>query len=163
MPFVDVTDLLFDPDIAGQRFTVIRRQETVNNYGESTWTHVQAPAIGSVQPEGDNDLDRGDAMDAMPKTIIVVTTFRLRGPSKGPSATRFKPDLIQWGSPPNLYIVTSLKSWGSFGRGMVEATATTIPWTDYPPGLVPPFIPRLDFSKNYDSFYMFAASGGYGC
>jgi hypothetical protein len=155
MPLVDVTDILFDSDVAGQSFVVIRRQETVNNFGESTWVTERAPAIGSVQPKGDQELMREDAFDAQARTIIVATTFRLRGVSKGPSNERFKPDIIFWGG--NYYEVTSPASWTDFGAGFIETEATAIHWVDNEPGFLPPFIPKLDFSKTANSMYAHGA------
>src|ERR1700679_2914920 len=120
MPLVDVTDVLLDPDIAGQGFTVLRRQETVNAFGESTVVVASIPAVGSVQPEGDNDLIREEGQDAQPKTIIVVTPFRPRGVAKGPSKSRFKPDIVLWEG--NYFEVVHLEGFGDFGFGFTKAT-----------------------------------------
>lgn len=156
MPLVDVTDILFDPDVAGQSFTVIRRQETVNVYGESISVVKHVPdVIGSVQPKGDQSLIRDGDYDAQARTIIVVTTFRLRGVSKGPNDIQFKPDIILWKG--NHYEVSTMTGWEDFGAGMIEVEATAIKWVDKEPAFVPPFTPSLDFSKNYNSMYAHGA------
>lgn len=157
MPLVDVTDILVDPDIAGQSFVVVRRLETVNGFGESTWASKQVEAIGSVQPEGDNDLIREDALDAQASTIIVVTTFRLRGVSKGPSKQRFKPDLVKWAG--TTFEVQSVKSWGSFGYGFVEAVCTAVHNVDDPPSYPPLEYGQLDFSRPVNAVYAYGAGG----
>ncbi len=157
MPLVDVTDILVDPDIAGQSFTVIRRQETVNDFGESTVTVERIDAVGSVQPEGDNDLIREEGQDAQALTAIIVTTFRLRGVSKGPNASRYKPDIILWQG--NYLEVMSLKSWGDFGYGFVEATATSVHYIDNPPEYPPLEFGQLDFSRPVNSVYAYGAGG----
>lgn len=157
MPLVDVTDILVDPDIAGQSFTVIRRQEIVNDFGESTVVKAQIPAVGSVQPEGENDLLREDAFDAMAKTIIVVTSFRLRGVAKGPNKSRFKPDIVLWEG--NYFEVVELKGWGDFGFGFVEATCTSVHYVDDPPILPPLVYGQLDFSRPINAIYAYGAGG----
>jgi hypothetical protein len=155
MPTVDVTDILFDPDIAGQGFTVIRRQETVNNFGESTWVEKKAPAVGSVQPDGDNDLMREDAFDAQARSIIVVTTFRLRGVSKGPSKQRYKPDIIFFDN--TYFEVISVSSWSAFGAGFIDAKATEIQYVGPSSQYVPINVGRLDFSKPSNAIYAHGA------
>jgi hypothetical protein len=158
MPLVDVTDILFDPDIAGQSFTVLRRQEVVNGFGESRWiTSRIKDVIGSVQPEGSNDLDREDAYDIMTKTVIVVTTYRLRGVAKGPGKITWKPDIIEWNS--NHYEVVALKSWGTFGAGFVEATCSSIKNVDFPPFQLAAAYGQLDFSRPENAIYALGAGG----
>lgn len=146
MPLVDVTDILIDIDVAQQSFLVLRRTENVNQFGESTWSTARINAVGSVQPSGDQGLLREDAFDAQAKSVKVVTTFRLRGVSKGPSATRFKPDIVVWDS--NYFEVISVDSYGSFGAGFVEAECTAIHYVDDPPKYLPSLIGRLDFSQS---------------
>lgn len=155
MPLVDVTDILFDSDIAGQSFVVISRQETVNQYGESTKVVTRSPAIGSIQPKGENTLNREGEYDAFARTIVVVTTFRLRGVSRGPSKTKFKPDIIFWMG--DYYEVITRDSWADFGAGFIECEATTIPWVDVESEYLPPYIPKLDFSKTANSMYAHGA------
>lgn len=155
MPLVDVTDILFDSDIAGQSFVVVRRQETVNNFGESVKTVERSPAIGSIQPKGENSLDRDGAYDAFARTIVVVTTFRLRGVSKGPSKSRYKPDIIFWQG--DYYEIVTRDSWADFGAGFIECEATTVPWVDVEAEFLPPYIPKLDFTKPANSMYAHGA------
>jgi hypothetical protein len=151
MPLVDVTDILFDADVAGQSFQVIRRQEIVNNFGESVVTTETIDVVGSIQPSGNQEVERGDAFDAQAKSIIVATTFRLRGVSKGPNGSRFKPDIIISDilGEPNMFEVTSITGWNAFGAGFIEANATTIAWVDFAPAPTAPelYIGRLDFSQ----------------
>lgn len=157
MPLVDVTDILLDTDIAGQSFVVLRRQETVNSFGESTVVTTRIPGIGSVQPSGDNALIREEGQDAQAESIAVVTAVRLRGVAKGPNATRFKPDIIFWNS--NYYEVRDLKGWGQFGVGFVEAECTAIKYVDNPVAPALPQFAQLDFSRNVNSGYAAGAGG----
>lgn len=145
MPSIDVTDALFSPDIAGETFVVTRRQEIVNNYGESTVLTEQSTQIGAVQPGGEQDLLREEGQDAQTKTINVITTFRLRGVSQSTNSTRYKPDQITWNG--NIYEVKKVTSFSRFGAGFVEAEAASIDYVDYPPAELPAYMGRLDFTK----------------
>lgn len=160
MPLVDVTDLLVDPDIAGQAFEVIRRQETVNNFGESTVVVTRAPAFGSIQPGGSQELQREDAFDVQVDTIKICTTFRLRGVTRGPSGRRFKPDIIVYGG--SYYELISPNDWTAFGAGFIEAEATSIRYVEDAPNAVAPWRARLNFSNTQNSILAYPA-GGIGC
>lgn len=162
MPLVDVTDILVDPDIAGQEFTVLRRQETVNNFGESTWvTETINGLFGSIQPLGDQNLDRAAEYDIQDVSIKIVTVFRLRGVTKGPNGSRFKPDIILW---QGIYFeVTSPTNWSQFGAGFIESEAVGIHYVDPATQFVPPENgARLDFSNPSNSPYAYYI-GGIGC
>lgn len=133
MPDIDVTDLLSDPDIAGDEFTVKRRQETVNTFGRSVVATVPLDACGPVFPAGDNSLIRQDAFDAEANTITVVTEFRLRGPSKS-GGLQFKADLVEWPRQSgNHYIVRTTNDFSRYGAGMIEAECTSIDFSDEAP------------------------------
>ena len=146
MPLVDVSDILTDIDVAQQSFQVLRRTENVNQFGESTWSTETINAVGAVQPSGDEGLVREEGFDAQAKSIKVFTQFRLRGVSKGPSSSRFKPDIVVWND--NYFEVISLDSYGTFGRGFVEAECTSIHYVDLPPKYLPSLTGRLDFSQS---------------
>lgn len=158
MPLVDVSDILLDPDIAGQDFTVIRRQETVNSFGESVWSAQHIPnVVGSVQPGGDNALQREEGQDAQANSITVVTPFRLRGVAKGPGSNRYKPDIILWSG--SHFEVMSLNSWGDFGGGFVEAECSSITYVDPPPEAPLLEWGQLDFSRPVNAGYALGAGG----
>jgi hypothetical protein len=158
MPLVDVTELLTDPDIAGQFFTIIRRQEIVNNFGESTWVIQKIPTIGSVQPSGDNSLIREDGLDAQSDSIKLCTTFRLRGVSKGPNASRFKPDIVLWMG--NYFEVITVNSWSDFGAGLIDAEATSVHYVDLPADTLRPYVGQLNFTQGANGIYAHGAMMG---
>ncbi len=149
MPLVDVTEILTDPDVAGQEFTVLRRQEVVNSFGESTWSTARIMVTGSVQPSGDQGLIREEGLDAQAKSIEVYTTYRLRGVAKGPDAARWKPDIVVWNN--NHFEVVNVDSFSSFGAGFVKAECTSVHYVDLPPANLPPEGARLDFTKPTNS------------
>lgn len=145
MPEIDVTDVLLDADVAGQSFTVLRRQERVDQYGISS-TVVQAisDVLGSVQPTGDNSLIREDAYDAQAKTLKVITSFRLRGVSTS-AGQNYKPDQIQWNG--DTYEVRVVDDFSQFGGGMIEAECVQVDYVGLPPDALPPYVGGLDFSQ----------------
>jgi hypothetical protein len=119
MPFIDVDDVLRDPDIAGTTFSVIRRAETVNNYGETTTTDTVIPnCIGAIFPTGDNSLVREEGYTTKSATITVVTTFFLRGASKQAGAN-YQPDIVLWNG--DHYLVSTVNDYSQYGAGMIEA------------------------------------------
>jgi hypothetical protein len=120
MPALDVTDVLFDPDIAGETFTVVRRQEIVNSAGVSTITETRYDDVaGSIQPTGDQSLTRAEAFSHQSDSLRVITTFLLRGVSQDMSGNNFQPDLVLWKG--DYYIVTSVDDYSQYGAGFVQA------------------------------------------
>lgn len=152
MPDIDVSDLLFDSDIAGESFQVVRRQETIGSNGVSNLTQTtfplpgDDPIVGSVTPTGDNSLVRQEAFQTQSNTILVITTFRLRGPSKDSGGASFQPDIVVWSG--NQYVVRSLNEWTSFGVGFVAAECASIAFIDLAPGEVSVPENSLDFSRD---------------
>lgn len=158
MPLIDVTQVLFDPVVAGEAFVVIRREEVVNNYGESVLTTFRLGALGSVQPTGNNSLARQDAFQTQAKTLRVITTFRLRGVGKTPATDqRWQPDLIYWRG--DYFIVNELEDFTQYGAGMIQADCTSIDYVEDAPSIVPTQVGRLDFSLANNS----GLAGGIGC
>lgn len=148
MPTIDVTEALDSFDISGEAFTVIRRQEIVNNFGESTVITTEIPALGAVQPGSEQDLLREEGQDAQAKSLKIFTTFRLRGVSRL-VGNRYKPDQILWNN--NLFEVKTVTSYASFGAGYVEADCTAIDYVDYPPMARPTSPAILDFRNPYNT------------
>jgi hypothetical protein len=131
MADVDVTDVLFDPDIAGTTFSVIRRQEVISQQGRKTTNDVRTDnVIGAIFPTGDNSLTRKEDFEASADTITVVTTFRLRGPSKD-GGNKFDADVVVWNS--TNYVVSTLKPFTQYGPGFVEAECSSKDFVDEAP------------------------------
>lgn len=120
MPLLDVSDLLSDPDIAGQAFTVIRSTVTVGMDGQGIGTVSTIQAIGSVQPAGSQDLMRLPEGDMQTGAIKIRTVFRLTS-----GGADFSKDIVQWpASTGARYFVQTVDDWSQFGVGYVEALAT---------------------------------------
>jgi hypothetical protein len=137
MAQLDVTDVLLDPDVAGDSFIVVRRQEVVDNNGFSQLTITKIPAFGHVSPTGENSLVRLDAYQQKARTIQVITNFALRGPSEDAFGRKWQPDIIQW-QPPWAsealhFIVVTINAFTNYGAGFVSAECTTIDFVDQYP------------------------------
>ena len=132
MSQLDVTELLLDPLIAGQKFVVIRRLESVNQYGERSNSVQRFTVVGSVQPTGQSSLTREDAYQYEGKTIKVISRFKLRMAAKE-SSVNYDPDLVLWHG--NYYVVTSIDDYSDFGEagGMTVAEAKSIDYVDTAP------------------------------
>lgn len=133
MPLIDVSDILADPDIAGETFTVVRQAEDVNEYGETQVVTTQFTASGSIQPTGDNSLLREEAFQAQQKTIQVITTFLLRGATQDPagSGQLYQPDLVVWKG--EKFLVRVVEDYSAYGAGMVRAECITQWFSDPAP------------------------------
>lgn len=124
MPDIDVSDLLDDPDIAGETFTVVRRQSVMQSNGVPTITSTYFPGCtGSITPTGDNSLVRAEAYSTQSNTIRVITGFRLRAAGKDGLGNVFDADIVL-SDEGNAFVVSSLNEWNKFGAGFMEAECT---------------------------------------
>ena len=119
MPFLDVSDILADPDFA-DGFAVTRAVQTVSSAGLATQTTTTTAASGVVQ------AGTGDVLNLLPEsarvsgTIEIHTTFRLKlATGTGPA------DVVTWGGQD--YLVTQLNDYSTFGAGYVMAICTLRP------------------------------------
>jgi hypothetical protein len=124
--FIDVADLILDPDIAGQLVTIYRRQEVVNTMGESQITATAIPnIIVQVSPKGNNDLIREDGYQTQSQTIEVITSWRLRGATLDPTTKLiYQPDLVFWHG--DYYVVRTVEDFTPYGAGLIVATCDSI-------------------------------------
>jgi len=124
-PFLDVSDVVCDPMLADS-FSVLRREETVNDHGEVQISDTRHNGIiGVITMAGPNDLQRLDDSQRMGRVISCVTKFRLRGPSPG-----FQPDVIIWQE--SNYVVATLDLYNRFGAGFMQAIAVSMNLVDTP-------------------------------
>lgn len=128
MPDIELLEVLLDPEIAGERFAVLRRQEAVSSHGRSVLTPANHSAIGAVTPTGDNSLVREQAYTSQANSIRVVTQFRLRGAGKDGQGRLFQPDLVFWNN--TYYIVQSVNDYSQYGAGFIEAECTAFDYQD---------------------------------
>jgi hypothetical protein len=127
MPNIDVTDLLFDLDIAGETFQVVRRRQVVNAFGETQLLSITYNAIGQIAPAARTYLERTEGYTSQQKDIQVITTFKLFGPSKDGAHNLYEPDLIFWKN--GFFICNKVEDYSQYGAGMVAATCEAFDWT----------------------------------
>lgn len=128
MARIDVSDVLDDEEIAGDQFSVIRRTETVNNYGEVVAGTQRFIAYGSVQPTGDLSLTRADAFASQQQSIKVFTRFRLRQQGGSVNNVGYLPDIILWAD--GSYLVRTVNDYTNFGSGYIEAECISTKWKE---------------------------------
>ncbi len=126
MPWIDLTPVLLDPEIAGEGFQVIRRMEIVNSYGESVLSYKTYTPIGQVIPTARNSLVREQSFSSQEKAIRVITSFKLRGASKDDVGQNYQPDLIFWKS--GYYICQEIEDFSQYGAGFVSADCSAFDW-----------------------------------
>jgi hypothetical protein len=127
MPEIDLSWVALDSYLAGEAFQVERRVQTVNSYGEVGITTTVLDGIGGISPTGSNSMVREDAFQSKSKTIRVITTFPLRGPSIA-SGQDFQPDIVLWAG--DRYVVVSINDYTHYGVGFVEAECTNMNFTE---------------------------------
>jgi hypothetical protein len=126
MPLLDVTDVLFDPDLA-DTFTVQRRTNAVDAHGRpNPAVTTFSNTIGVVDSASPNDLERLDDNQRMGRHLMVITAFALRGPS-----VDSLPDQVVWAG--DTYVVKHVDPYTRYGSGFVQAIIGSIDAQDANP------------------------------
>ena len=125
MPFLDVSDIVLDPDFA-DTFSVIRRAQSVASNGvvssvETTFANI----VGVVTMASPNSLDRRQDFQVTPRSISVVCKFALQG-----EVTGYSPDIILWRG--QRHLVKEVSPYPHFGQGFYEAECSSMDNTEGP-------------------------------
>jgi hypothetical protein len=127
MPFIDVIDLLTDPYIAGENFSVYRRTEVVNQFGENLISVIIFNNIyGQISPHIPSHLIRDPSFTSREKYIQIITPWFITGGGIDPSNNLYQPDLVLWKN--NLYIVKATQDYSKYGAGFVVAQCEIFDW-----------------------------------
>lgn len=137
MPELDISELTLDPQLAATRFVVVRRVETVNQFGERTNGIQRFTPLGQVSPTGDNSLSREEAYQVGGKTIQIITRFMLHHVATQMGKARYDPDIVIWRG--DSFVIKSIEDYSQFGAGMIVAEAASIDYVDQAPN--PPVSP----------------------
>lgn len=113
MPFLDVSDLLADPDFA-ESLTCVRRDQSVGADGMAGVTTSDIPFIGVVTSNEGAVLDVVAQGQRIEGSITVHTRFRLRDGGAGAA-----PDHVLRGG--REYIVDAIHDYSRYGAGFVAA------------------------------------------
>ncbi len=122
----DMKDGILFSDIL-DTFFVLRRLQDINNYGRAQNTQEwSASILGVVTPTSPRNLKRLPDEQRQAKSIEVITSFPLQGPSNLNS-----PDIVSWNG--DNFVVIVIDDWSNFGPGWVHAICTSIDSVDLPP------------------------------
>lgn len=122
MALIDVSELLSDPDFADS-FTYDRRTQTVGDNGRASFTtDAGIEIMGSVQPGGNDALQRFPD-SARPSGWIRVYTQTILVPHD--EAAGVYGDVLNWKG--GRYQVRSADDWSQFGAGYSKVLAELIP------------------------------------
>lgn len=116
MPFLDVSDLLDDPDFADDTGTlgVFIQQQSVDDHGIATNCETFIPLEGVIAQGRPNTLERLAEGSRIKGSITVYTRYRLTDGADGRDA-----DEIGWCG--KRYVVSVVSDWSTFGEGFVSA------------------------------------------
>ncbi len=121
MPFIDVTDVLTDPDFADE-ITVRRRAETINGYGEADRTVTTISGVSAVVTVGSQKpLERNADGQVQPNTITVHSMFRLLDARVGQ-----QPDVVTYNG--QEFTVKKVFDWSRYGAGFICAECEAAPF-----------------------------------
>lgn len=127
MPLLDVSSVLLDPDFA-TRFTVRRRTQVISAKGRTTTTDTDTPnVVGVITVASPTDLERLPDDQRMGRNMLVVTKYRLRGPSKD-NVDQFQPDLVLWTG--DTFIVKDVQPYTEYGAGFMQCIIGSIDLID---------------------------------
>lgn len=119
MADIDITELLDDPDLAGETFTVRRRQQVISSKGRASVSATDtANVVGAIYPTGQQSLTRQEAFQSQAKSITVVTKHRLRGTSQQ-GGNDYYPDLVICAL--GTFVVRSVNDMTNYGPGIIVA------------------------------------------
>lgn len=114
MPFLDVTDVLLDPDFCDYTLVCTRNTQTVDADGFATNVSQDIPFNGVVTVDRSLEAKRMAAGQSIGGAILVVTQFRLTQGKSGLDA-----DVVLYNG--RHYRVTFVDPYTSYGAGFVQA------------------------------------------
>lgn len=114
MPFLDVTDVLLDPDFCDYTLVCTRNAQTVDADGFTTNASQDIPFNGVVTVDRSLEARRMAAGQSIGGAILVVTQFRLTQGKSGLDA-----DVVLYNG--RHYRVTFVDPYTSYGAGFVQA------------------------------------------
>lgn len=114
MPFLDVTEVLSDPDFCDYTLVCTRSAQTVDKDGFATNASQDIPFHGVVTVDRSLEAKRMAAGQSIGGAVLVVTTFRLTQGQPGQDA-----DVVLYNG--RHYRVTFVDPYTSYGAGFVQA------------------------------------------
>ncbi|VWD02192.1 bacteriophage protein [Burkholderia aenigmatica] len=127
MAFLDVTDVLLDPDFINTGLVCNRMTQTVGPNGRATNAATSTPFNAVVTSDKGDILHRNADGSRIIGSITLHTMFRLR--DGGPDNTADADEIVWQGA---TYTVVNVNDYSHFGRGFVCATCDLKPLTGTP-------------------------------
>lgn len=121
MAFLDVTDIVLDPDFCDTGLVQERQTQTISSGGMASAVTVQTTFAGVVCSADGTRLERRAQGDIVPGSITIHTPLVL---STG-KAGGIMADVVQWSGA--RYTVVRVNSYSHFGAGFVAAECDLIP------------------------------------
>jgi galactose-6-phosphate isomerase len=120
MPFLDVSDVLLDPDFCDTSLICQRNVLITDSDGRGNIVPHTFPFAAVVTSDRGERLQRGVIGEHASTTIIVITRFGLRDAGSGYTA-----DIVQWNG--KRYTVTKTNDYSTYGIGFIESICEMIP------------------------------------
>ncbi|AOK00185.1 hypothetical protein [Burkholderia vietnamiensis] len=120
MAFLDVTEVLLDPDFMDTGLLCNRMTQTVDDHGRAQNTVASTPFAAVVTSDKGDILHRNADGSRIIGSITLHTMFRLMDGSAGYDA-----DEVEWAG--RTYTVVNVNDYSHFGRGFVCATCDLKP------------------------------------
>jgi galactose-6-phosphate isomerase len=129
MPSIDLSAALSNPSFQ-DTFSVTRRVQTVNNFGETSTASTVTPNVaGVVWPSQPNERRLLPDLTVTDQTITIITSFALYGEAQA-SGTEYSPDIVTWHG--DSFLVRNVEDWSGYGAGFVQAICSSIDVVDAP-------------------------------
>lgn len=120
MPFLDVTDVLHDPDFCDYTLVCTRKTQSVDADGFATNTDQDTPFNGVVTVDRSLEAKRMAAGQNISGAILIVTQFRLtQGQQASAGVPALDADVVTYNG--RQYRVTFVDPYTSYGAGFVQA------------------------------------------
>jgi hypothetical protein len=120
MPFLDVTDVLLDPDFVDLSLVCYRQVQTVDEDNFPTNTAQAIPFSGVVTVDRSLEAKRMAAGQNINGAILIVTQFRLtQGMPASDSTPELDADIVLYSG--RRYRVTFVDPYTRYGAGFVQA------------------------------------------
>ncbi|PRH41084.1 hypothetical protein [Burkholderia vietnamiensis] len=120
MAFLDVTEVLLDPDFMDTGLLCNRMTQAVDDHGRAQNTVASTPFAAVVTSDKGDILHRNADGSRIIGSITLHTMFRLVDGSAGYDA-----DEVEWSG--RTYTVVNVNDYSHFGRGFVCATCDLKP------------------------------------
>lgn len=120
MPWLDVNDVILDPDFLDMTLSVARNAQTVGSDGIAIDTPTTVGFFGVITSLSGSILYRVAEGSRITDTITVHTPFPLI-----PGQAGYDADVVTWQG--RQWTVTNVNDYSTYGRGFIAATCTLLP------------------------------------